>query len=149
MLRILVDFLSGIIRVLAVLCIVGGPVVGYIQSAEMDAQPWEGALIGFAAGFLVAVVVGGLLASIILIENHLRVLADAQVEKAKQPVKEEKSEEESAMERAERIASYARQYRSQIPQPASAQAAQPEASAEPAAEAPTEGVADQAKQSSN
>ncbi|WP_136658825.1 hypothetical protein [Nitratireductor sp. XY-223] len=149
MLRILVDFLSGIIRVLAVLCIVGGPVVGYIQSAEMDAQPWEGALIGFAAGFLVAVVVGGLLASIILIENHLRVLADAQSTRDKQPAAAEKSAEESAIERAERIASYARQYRSQIPQPAAASADQAGPAAAPAAEAPPENGTDQAKTGSS
>ena len=148
MLRILVDFLSGIIRVLAVLCIVGGPVVGYIQSAEMDAQPWEGALIGFAAGFLVAVVVGGLLASVILMENHLRVLADAQVKKAKEPEPEEKSAEESAIERAERIASFARQYRSQMPQPAAADA---QAAPSPAAmaEAPSQNGTDQAKTGSS
>ncbi|MDA4848797.1 hypothetical protein [Hoeflea poritis] len=145
MLRILVDFLSGIIRVLAVLCIVGGPVVGYIQSAEMDAQPWEGALIGFAAGFLIAVVVGGLLASVILVENHLRVLADAQLKKAAEPAPEEKSAEESAMERAERIASFARQYRSQMPQPATATDAQADTATTTETEAASGNGKDQAK----
>ena len=116
MLRILVDFLSGIIRVLAFVCIAGGAVAGYLQAPSMDVEPWAGALIGFAAGFLVASVGGGLLACFILIENHLRVLADASMEKQKNPEPEEKSEEQAAIERAERIASYARQYRSQVPQ---------------------------------
>ncbi|MCY6381217.1 hypothetical protein [Hoeflea prorocentri] len=126
MLRILVDFLSGIIRVLAVVCIAGGAIAGYLQAPSMDVEPWAGALIGFAAGFLVASVGGGLLACFILIENHLRVLADGTIEKRKnpEPEEQEKSEEQAAMERAERIASYARQYRSQIPQPQSATSAE-------------------------
>lgn len=116
MLRLLVDFLSGIIRVLAVVCIAGGAFAGYIQAPSLEVEPWAGALIGFAAGFLAATVGAGLIACFILIENHLRVLADAQLASQKPVVaaKEEEQEEveESALERAERIAAYTQKYRS-------------------------------------
>lgn len=115
MLRMLVDFFSGVVRVLAVVSIFGGAVVGFLQSKNADVEPWAGALIGFAAGFLVASVCGGLLASIILIESHLRVLADAKKAELKNPVVEEKPVQEDALERAERIAGYARQYRQPPP----------------------------------
>ncbi|MEX3008319.1 hypothetical protein [Hoeflea sp. TYP-13] len=134
MLRILVDFFSGIVRVLAVVCIFGGAVAGYLQAPRMDVEPWAGALIGFATGFLVASVVGGLLACCILIENHLRVLADAQVAALKKPAAEEQPAEENAIERAERIASYARQYRQQVPTPGTLPAQQPAVEAPPAEE---------------
>ena len=78
MLHLLVDFLSGIIRILAAACIVAGTVFGYVQAPVMQVEPWIGGLIGFSAGFLAASLGGGLLACLILIENHLRVIADAQ-----------------------------------------------------------------------
>ncbi|MEM6462120.1 MAG: hypothetical protein AAF724_09410 [Pseudomonadota bacterium] len=112
MMRLLVDFFSGVVRVLAVVAIFGGAVVGFLQSNNADVEPWAGALIGFAAGFLIASVGGGILACLILIESHLRVLADAKKAELKKPPVEEKPVEESAVERAERIAMYARQYRS-------------------------------------
>jgi len=114
MLRLLVDFLSGIIRVLAVVCIVGGTVAGYLQAASLDVEPWAGALIGFAAGFLAASVTAGLIACVILIENHLRVLADAQTALRSRDLSAppERETEEAALERAERLAdTYARTYR--------------------------------------
>lgn len=85
MLHLLVDFLSGIIRILAAACVVAGTVYGYVQAPVMQVEPWVGGLIGFSAGFLVASLAGGLFACFILIENHLRVLADAQrrMDKAK------------------------------------------------------------------
>ena len=61
MLRLLVDFFSGVVRVLAVVAIFGGAVVGFMQSKTADVEPWAGALIGFAAGFLIASVCGGIL----------------------------------------------------------------------------------------
>lgn len=123
MLRMLVDFFSGVVRVLAVVAIFGGAVVGFMQSNNADVEPWAGALIGFAAGFLIASVCGGILATLILIESHLRVLADAKRAELKNPPAETKAEDESAIERAERIAMYARQYRQ--PAPAAPPAAQP------------------------
>lgn len=115
MLRLLVDFLSGIIRVLAAVCIIGGAFVGYLQAPILEVEPWAGALIGFAAGFLAASVGAGLIACFILIENHLRVLADAQasVIKSPAPMAEKPELEESALERAERVAAYTQKYRSQ------------------------------------
>ncbi|MCR9139225.1 MAG: hypothetical protein NXI27_24715 [Alphaproteobacteria bacterium] len=121
MLRLLVDFLSGIIRVLAAVFIVGGAFAGYVQAPALDVEPWAGALIGFAAGFLAASLGAGLFACFILIENHLRVLADAHVLSGKSaptstPLsshEEEKAPDETALERAERVAAYTEKYRSQ------------------------------------
>ena len=76
MLRLLVDFLSGIISVMAAISIIGGAVAGYLQAPVLEVEPWIGGIIGFAAGFLAASLGGGLFACFILIENHLRVLAD-------------------------------------------------------------------------
>ena len=116
MLRLLVDFLSGIVRVLALLCILGGVFAGYVQAPNFEVEPWAGALIGFAAGFLTASLGAGLIACFILIENHLRVLADAQSGVLKTPAGNsaaDPAEEESALERAERVAAYTQKYRSQ------------------------------------
>lgn len=120
MLRLLVDFLSGIIRVLAAVFIVGGAFAGYVQAPSLDVEPWAGALIGFAAGFLAASLGAGLFACFILIENHLRVLADAHAQSGKalpttQPEErpEDKAPNETALERAERVAAYTEKYRSQ------------------------------------
>lgn len=121
MLRLLVDFLSGIIRVLAVVCIVGGVFAGYVQAPALDVEPWAGALIGFAAGFLAASIGAGVIACFILIENHLRVLADAHLDAGKplspQPPAEDKALDETALERAERVAAYTQKYRSQSVEP--------------------------------
>ncbi len=119
MLRLLVDFLSGIIRVLAVVCIVGGAAAGYVQAPSLDVEPWAGALIGFAAGFLAASIGAGLIACLILIENHLRILADAQVASGKtltQP-DDNAARDETALERAERVAAYTQKYRSRAYDP--------------------------------
>lgn len=120
MLRLLVDFLSGIIRVLAAILIVGGAFAGYVQAPSLEVEPWAGALIGFAAGFLAASIGAGLIACFILIENHLRVLADAHlVSGTSLPLspagenQEEKVPDETALERAERVAAYTQKYRSQ------------------------------------
>lgn len=120
MLRLLVDFLSGIIRVLAAVFIVGGAFAGYVQAPSLDVEPWAGALIGFAAGFLAASLGAGLFACFILIENHLRVLADAHVQSGKplptaqqEERPEDKAPDETALERAERVAAYTEKYRSQ------------------------------------
>ncbi len=122
MLRLLVDFLSGVVRVLAAVCIVGGAFAGYVQAPTLDVEPWAGALIGFAAGFLAASVGAGLLACIILIENHLRVLADAQLASQKRvaqaPQLEEAPIDEPALARAERVAAYAQKYRNVTYDPA-------------------------------
>ncbi|MBW8639713.1 hypothetical protein K1W69_21140 [Hoeflea sp. WL0058] len=98
MLHLLVDFLSGIIRILAAACIVAGTVYGYVQAPVMQVEPWVGGLIGFSAGFLVASLGGGLLACLILIENHLRVLADAQrrIDRAKPAPRARRVEEKPA-----------------------------------------------------
>ncbi|MCP4319768.1 MAG: hypothetical protein GY789_28255 [Hyphomicrobiales bacterium] len=136
MLRMLVDFFSGVVRVLSVVAIFGGAVVGFMQSKNADVEPWAGALIGFAAGFLIASVCGGLLASVILIESHLRVLADAKRVELKKPAAEEKPAQEDAMERAERIASYARQYRQPPPPPPEQQAAEAPTAADEKADQP-------------
>lgn len=130
MLRMLVDFFSGVVRVLAVVAIFGGAVVGFMQSNNADVEPWAGALIGFAAGFLIASVCGGILATLILIESHLRVLADAKKAELKAPSPaEDRPADEAAIERAERIAMYARQYRQPAPM---APAAPPPPMAQPA-----------------
>ena len=117
MLRLLVDFLSGIIRVLAIACIAGGAFAGYINAPSLEVEPWAGALIGFAAGFLAASIGAGLIACLILIENHLRILADAEVASRRTTATVTKEEpeaepEETDIERAERIAAYTRKYRS-------------------------------------
>lgn len=124
MLRLLVDFLSGIIRVLAAVFIVGGAFAGYVQAPSLDVEPWAGALIGFAAGFLAASLGAGLFACFILIENHLRVLADAHVQSGKplpsaqqDEQAEEQAPNETALERAERVAAYTEKYRSQTVEP--------------------------------
>lgn len=134
MLRLLVDFLSGIIRVLAAVFIVGGAFAGYVQAPSLDVEPWAGALIGFAAGFLAASLGAGLFACFILIENHLRVLADAHVQSGKLPVTtqqeepvEDKTPNETALERAERVAAYTEKYRSQtVEQTSGRETAKPE-----------------------
>ena len=95
MLHLLVDFLSGIIRILAAACVIGGAAIGYTKAPDLQVEPWIGALIGFSAGFLAASLGGGLVACLILIENHLRVLADAQIERDRQP-KTAKAESEQA-----------------------------------------------------
>ncbi len=119
MLKLLVDFLSGIVKVLAAGCIIGGAIAGYLQAPRLDVEPWAGALIGFAVGFLISSVGGGLIACFLLIENHLRVLADAHVHLGRsQPDHfEEKQTEETPIERAERVADYMRQYRTQPMEP--------------------------------
>ena len=89
MLYLLVDFLSGIIRILAAACVIGGAAIGYMMAPDLQVEPWIGALIGFSAGFLIASLGGGLVACLILIENHLRVLAEAQIQQARQPKKTE------------------------------------------------------------
>jgi hypothetical protein len=93
MLYLLVDFLSGIIRILAAACVIGGATIGYMMAPDLQVEPWVGALIGFSAGFLVASLGGGLIACLILIENHLRVLAEAQAVRARHPAKQEVSRE--------------------------------------------------------
>ena len=115
MLRMLVDFFSGVVRVLAIAAIFGGAVVGFMQAKEADVEPWAGALIGFAAGFLAASVVCGLLACIILIESHLRVLADARKAEMKSPIVAEKPEQDAPREQPSRVALYARPYHPQTP----------------------------------
>lgn len=136
MLRLLVDFLSGIVRVLAAVCIVGGAVAGYIQAPTLEVEPWAGALIGFAAGFLTATVGAGLIACLILIENHLRVLADAQiVSQTSAPVRlqpAEPSVDEAALARAERVAAYAKQYQNVTYDPARNRIIKPDAKADTA-----------------
>lgn len=142
MLKLLVDFLSGIIKVLAAGCIIGGAIAGYLQAPRLDVDPWAGALIGFAVGFLVASVGGGLIACFILIENHLRVLADDQLRIGRhQPVEaEEKQPEETPIERAERVADYMRQYRTQPAAPLN--------STPPATDTADSGTTTQAKENS-
>ncbi|MDF1777764.1 MAG: hypothetical protein P1V13_17165 [Rhizobiaceae bacterium] len=140
MLRLLVDFLSGIISVMAAISIIGGAVAGYLQAPVLEVEPWIGGIIGFAAGFLAASLGGGLFACFILIENHLRVLADTRLDEVhnQRPVRQthekvalaeetetphEPTPEELAIERAERVAEYARQYRAPTFEPANTQAA--------------------------
>tara|TARA_R110000751_G_scaffold271365_3_gene371478 strand:+ start:76512 stop:77015 length:504 start_codon:yes stop_codon:yes gene_type:complete len=140
MLRLLVDFLSGIISVMAAISIIGGAVAGYLQAPVLEVEPWIGGIIGFAAGFLAASLGGGLFACFILIENHLRVLADTRLDEVhnQRPVRQthekvalagetetphEPTPEELAIERAERVAEYARQYRAPTFDPANTQAA--------------------------
>jgi len=94
MLHLLVDFLSGIIRIIAAACVIGGAAVGYMMAPDLQVEPWIGGLIGFSAGFLAASLGGGLIACLILIENHLRVLADAQIRHDRQPQKVEASAQE-------------------------------------------------------
>ncbi len=142
MLRLLVDFLSGIISVMAAISIIGGAVAGYLQAPVLEVEPWIGGIIGFAAGFLAASLGGGLFACFILIENHLRVLADKRFDELHKPrlaqqmpdkvvpagetkALHEPTPEELAIERAERVAEYARQYRAPTFEPANTQTATP------------------------
>lgn len=113
MLRMLVDFFSGVVRVLAIAAIFGGALIGYMNHKTLDVEPWAGALIGFAAGFLGASVFCGLLACIILIEGHLRVLADARKADLKKPEVAERSEQETPQDQPDRVALYARPYQPQ------------------------------------
>lgn len=117
MLRMLVDFFSGVVRVLAIVAIFGGAVVGFLQSDTADVEPWAGALIGFAAGFLAASVFCGLLACIILIEGHLRVLADAKKAELKNPKRAEQPEQNTPPDPPDRVALYARPYQPPAPPP--------------------------------
>lgn len=124
MLRMLVDFFSGVVRVLAIVAIFGGAVVGFLQSGTADVEPWAGALIGFAAGFLAASVFCGLLACIILIEGHLRVLADAKKAEMKKPQPAERTEQTTPLDPPDRVALYTRPYQPPAPPPLEPETAQ-------------------------
>ena len=124
MLRMLVDFFSGVVRVLAIVAIFGGAAFGFLQSETYDVEPWAGALIGFSAGFLAASVFCGLLACIILIEGHLRVLADARKAEMKSPRTADAPREESPPELPDRVALYARPYQPPTPPPLEPKGAQ-------------------------
>ncbi len=113
MLRMLVDFFSGVVRVLAIAAIFGGALIGYMNHNTLDVEPWAGALIGFAAGFLGASVFCGLLACVILIEGHLRVLADARKADLKRPKVVERPEPDTPQDQPDRVALYARPYQPQ------------------------------------
>ena len=69
----------------------------------------------------------GLLACIILIEGHLRVLADARKAEMKKPRAAENSEQETPRDPPDRVALYARPYQPPTPpslEPQNAQAKQ-------------------------
>ena len=74
--RLIVDVLADLMWVVAIGIIVVGAVLGYRHGVEEGVNLTAASGFGFLAGTLAALVVCGLLSSLILVENHLRYIAD-------------------------------------------------------------------------
>ena len=74
--RLIVDLLADLLGVIAIAVAIGGAVIGYRYGVEegLNLTVWTG--FGLLAGVLLALVTCGLLSLLVLIENHLRYIAD-------------------------------------------------------------------------
>lgn len=74
--RFLADLLGAINAVLAALIVLVGGYIGFVVARMQQENLTFGVGLGLVAGAVVAALVCGLLATVILIERHLRLIAD-------------------------------------------------------------------------
>ena len=74
--RLIVDLLADLVGLIAVALVVVGGVMGYRWGLEEGANLTVSAGGGALLGALAALISCGLLSSLVLIENHLRYIAD-------------------------------------------------------------------------
>ena len=74
--RLIVDLLADLMGAVAVGIVIVGAVLGYRYGADAGLNLTATAGFGLLAGILVALVVCGLLSTLVLRENHLRYIAD-------------------------------------------------------------------------
>ena len=74
--RLIVDVLADFMGVIAIGIVVVGGVLGYRYGVEEGVNLTFAAGFGTLAGTLAALVACGLLSALVLIENHLRYIAD-------------------------------------------------------------------------
>lgn len=74
--RLIVDLLADLVGVIAVALVIVGGVLGYRYGIDVGANLTVTAGFGLLLGALVALVACGMLSALVLIENHLRYIAD-------------------------------------------------------------------------
>ena len=74
--RLIVDRLADLVGLIAVALVVVGGVMGYRYGIDVGANLTFATGFGVLLGALVALVACGILSALVLIENHLRYIAD-------------------------------------------------------------------------
>lgn len=74
--RLIVDLLADLVGLVAIALVIVGGVLGYQYGIEQGANLSVTAGFGALLGALVALVSCGILSALVLIENHLRYIAD-------------------------------------------------------------------------
>ena len=74
--RLIVDLLADLVGLIAVALVIVGGVMGYRWGLEEGVNLTFSAGVGALLGALVALVSCGILSALVLIENHLRYIAD-------------------------------------------------------------------------
>ena len=74
--RLIVDLLSDLVGLIAIALVVVGGVIGYRYGVDAGSNLTFSAGFGALTGALAALVACGILSALVLIENHLRYIAD-------------------------------------------------------------------------
>ena len=74
--RLIVDLLADLVGVIAAALVIAGGVLGYRYGIDTGANLTVSAGFGLLLGALTALVACGILSALVLIENHLRYIAD-------------------------------------------------------------------------
>ena len=74
--RVIVDLLADLVGILAIALVIAGGVIGYRYGVDIGANLSVTAGFGALMGALVALIACGILSALVLIENHLRYIAD-------------------------------------------------------------------------
>ena len=74
--RIIVDLLADFMGAIALAIVIAGSVLGYRYGIDAGANLTASTGFGLVLGIVTAIVLCGLLSALVLIENHLRFIAD-------------------------------------------------------------------------
>ena len=74
--RVIVDLLADLVGLIAIALVIAGGVIGYRYGVDIGANLSVTAGFGALMGALAALIACGILSALVLIENHLRYIAD-------------------------------------------------------------------------